>query len=321
MTRWLGFFELAALAALVFAAATSLAVAALWPWLRRALRRWHPTVAAHAALLAACAPLLIPVFALVLCLAPGLLGADHCPQHVEHAHLCLHHPALAQGGAALALLAALVATALFQGLRGLERIVRARRALVGLDGLRVASFAADVRLLATETPVSLAVGAFRPHVALSEGLVRALERSELAVVLEHERAHARRRDALRGILARACAWAQLPWLRRALLSELRLAAERACDEAAAQRVGDRLLVAQTILRVEKLARSRPAFALACAFGESDVAPRVEGLLAEPGPRTRGVRAAAAAFVVLGIAAADPLHHATEHVLSFLLALL
>jgi beta-lactamase regulating signal transducer with metallopeptidase domain len=160
---------------------------------------------------------------------------------------------------------------------------------------------------------------------VSEGLVAALPSAGLACVLAHEREHARRRDALRALLARACSWPHPPRIRRALLDALRLASERACDEAAASRLGDRLLVAETILAVERLARRHEPPAegvLACAFGESDVAPRVEGLLAEPAPPPRrGVAWAAAAVVAaLGLAAAGPLHHATEHLLRALLAL-
>jgi hypothetical protein len=330
VTRWLGFLELATLAALGFGALAVCACAALWPLLRPRLRRWHPQRAARVALLMASAPAWAPALGLALCLAPGVLGGvglgeDHCPHHGGHAHLCLHHPAVAQGGAAAALLGTAAIGSGLALLRGAGRLARARRSLAVLHQHASARLAGDARLLASAAPVSLSVGVLRPRVVVSQGLVDALPPAGLACVLAHERAHVRRRDALRALLASALSWPHPPRVRRALLDELRLASERACDEAAAAQAGDRLLVAETILAVEKLARRRAAgeAALACAFGESDVATRVEALLGDPVPVPRRslAWAVAAALAALGLAAADPLHHATEHLLRTLLALL
>jgi hypothetical protein len=323
VSRWLGLLELATLAALLFATLAVAATAVLWPWLRRRLRHWHPRRAARAAFLAASAPAWAPALGVTLCLAPGLLGADHCPLHAEHAHLCLHHPTAAHGGVAAALLGLAGLGAGLGLVSGARRLASAQRAIAGLHGERGAPFASDARLLASEAPVSLAIGALRPRIVISEGLVAALPPAGLACVLAHEREHVRRRDALRALVARVASWAHSPPLRRPLLAELRLAAERACDEAAAEQVGDRLLVAETILGVERLLSRRGAGGeLACAFGESDVAPRVESLLAEPqhAPRRRPVWVTAAAAVALCIAAAEPFHHAIEHLLNTLLAL-
>jgi Zn-dependent protease with chaperone function len=325
VTPWLGFVELATLAALLFAAAVSLASAALWPWLRRRLAGKHPAAVARWLWLAAAAPSLAPPLAVALCLLPALLGADHCPQHGEHAHLCLHHLAAARGGAASALVGLAAGGLGLALLAGAARLARAHRAIARLAPGAPPTFAADVEVLATDAPLSLSLGAFRPRIVMSDGLVRALAPASLAVVLEHERAHVRRRDALRALLARALSWPHLPRLRRELLAALALATERACDEVAAQRSGDRLLVAETILAVERLMRRAPAVApaaLAASFGDSSVPPRIESLLAAPGAAVDGRRAwlYAGAAVATAIPLIEPLHHAVEHLLGVLLSL-
>jgi hypothetical protein len=328
VTRWLGLFELATLAALLFAGLAAGALLALWPLLRTRLPGWHPRRSARVALLAATAPAWGPGLGVALCLAPGALGAlglgeDHCPHHGGHAHLCVHHPALAQGRAAAAVLGTAALASGLALLRGAGQLAGARRAMARLERESPGRLPGDVRLLASAAPVSLTLGALRPRVLVSEGLVEALPPAGLACVLAHEREHPAPRDALGALLAREWSWVRPPRLRRALLDALRLASERACDEAAALRVGDRLLVAETILAVERLARRRPTApqqVFACAFGESDVAPRVEALLAEPMPAPGRRWAPAAALVALGLAGAEPLHHATEHLLRALLAL-
>jgi hypothetical protein len=81
-------------------------------------------------------------------------------------------------------------------------------------------------------------------------------------------------------------------------------------------------VAEAILAVERLLAGAPAPAhpALLAFGGSSVAERVRGLLAEP-PR-RLPRAAVwlgvSALLLAALLLADPLHHATEHLLGRLL---
>jgi Zn-dependent protease with chaperone function len=178
----------------------------------------------------------------------------------------------------------------------------------------------EAELLAADVPLALTVGAFRPRVVVSEGLVRALAPDALAAVLAHERAHVRRRDALRAWLAGALSRLHLPRIRRELLAALALASERACDEAAAEATGDRLLVAEAILAVERLAPRAPAAALAASFGASAVPARVEGLLGDLAPPSepRLVRLYAAAAVASAIPLTEPLHHGVEHLLRLLL---
>jgi hypothetical protein len=324
MMRWLGFAELAALAALVAAGTVSLLVAAAWPPLRGRIARLHPAAAARRLWLLAAAPGLAPPVVLALSLLPGALGADHCTLHAEHVHLCLRHLAAAQGGAATLLAAGGVGALAWALAAGGLRLARAWRSAAALAARTRDGDEPDVSILTTDAPLSVCLGAFRPRILVSDGLVRALAPAALGAVLAHERAHARRRDALRGLLARALSWPHLPHVRRELLAALALASERACDEAAAGGTGDRLLVAETILAVERLHAGVAAPSLlAASFGDGAVPARIEGLLAEPAPLggARRVWIHVAAAVATAIPLAEPLHHGVEHTLGALLSLL
>ena len=127
--------------------------------------------------------------------------------------------------------------------------------------------------------------------------------------------------ALRTLVAHVLSWLHLPAVRRSILAELELATERACDEEAASRLGDRLVVAEAILAVERLLASTSARhpGPLLAFGGSSVPARVHGLLAEPvARRGRGGWWTAGGLLVACLLLADPLHHATEHLLGLLL---
>jgi Zn-dependent protease with chaperone function len=322
MSAGLASLALGLLAGALFAAAASLGVALAWPSLRGRLARAHPALRARVVWLAAAAPTLLPALLVALCFVPGLLaaaglGADHCVRHPEHAHLCLRHASASltrAGAAGLAFAAVLVVVAVAPEAM---RLVRTRRWLARLPRRSMAP-APDVVVFESELAFAFAAGLRRPRIHVAASLVERLPRRQLEAVLEHERAHARRRDPLARLAARVLSFAHLPALRRALLRELAIASEQACDFEAGRRLGDRLAVAEAIVCVERLLATAPATRTAIAgFDGSSVAERVRALLAaEPKAPRRGLQPFAAALLLaVGLVAADPLHHATEHLLA------
>jgi Zn-dependent protease with chaperone function len=311
----------AALAAVLVAATTSLA----WPRVHARLMRLAPARRARVSTAMCLAPLAAGLALALACLLPSLYAAlwpalDHCTHHAdEHLHLCLvHPPAVALGVAAAWVGAGALAVVLLRGAPGLARLLRAHRTLARLQD---ASSPAEsgVRSVDTDAAFSFAGGALRPTIFLSRGLEARLSAQELAVVLAHERAHVRRRDVLRRHVARLGALLHAPGAGRALLSALELACEEACDAEAAATLGDRELVAQTIVAVARLVpRPPPAIAATAAgFTAEALTHRVTALLSTPAPEPVLPRwrlaLAAAALVLL----APALHHATETVLSLL----
>jgi Zn-dependent protease with chaperone function len=327
----LGTLALALLAGIGFAAATSAVLALAWPALGRGLARRHPATRAAAALAAAAAPGALPILLILLCFTPGLLGlaglhADHCVHHPGHPHLCLVHPTALLTTPLAGLLAAAGGLLLLAAARGTRRLARSRREIADLRLGATGGVAPGVKLVESDRPFSvtagLGTGLGGCEIFVSTALAQALAPAQLEAVVAHERAHARRRDGLRRTLARALSLPHLPWLRHRLLAELELATERACDEEAGRQIGDRLRVAEAILAAERLLSGSPAPAhpVLLAFGGSSVAERVRGLLGEPPARTpqAAVLLAASALLLAALSLADPLHHATEHVLGLLL---
>lgn len=330
MSAELATFALALLCALGFAAVTALLSAFAWPVCWRWVRHRHPVVRARAAFAFALAPVAVPLALLGLCLAPGLASGfgwyeDHCLRHTEHAHLCFAHPNHALDAPLVAVLTLICVGIFAAAVRSALRLARWRRDLADLPLETSGRLAADVRIVQSERPISVTLGLLRPEIWISTGLLEALSLEQREAVIAHERSHARRLDSLRRLLARVGSLAHWPGLRRALQSELALATEQLCDEAAARLVRDRLTVAEAILTVERLLARAPAreHPVLAGFGGSAVEARVQSLLgADPGEPMRGrffwlAPASLAAAVVL----VDPLHHATEHVLGLLLRVL
>jgi hypothetical protein len=152
-----------------------------------------------------------------------------------------------------------------------------------------------------------------------------LPEDEACAVLGHELAHLRRRDPAWRLLAaavRALLWPQA--LNRIALQRLDLLAELACDAAAAAPAGQRLALAQSLLRCAEALKGQggghgPALACGAASAGSPLFARVRRLLqAEPdAPRERRALRWGLLAAVLATLAALPVvvvSHADAHAL-------
>lgn len=227
-------------------------------------RRLRPSAAAPVLTFVSIATALAVLWSLVL-LAIGFLA--HVTWLTSLAAWCrtvgLAHDAVppAAGLASLMLLVAMGASLLRTG-------YRFRR-----DARNVES---DTELVVVPTakPMAYAVPGRRGHIVVSSGMLRALDDDERRVLLAHERAHLRLRHHLYIRLTDLSASA-VPLL-APLAARVRFATERWADEAAADEVGDRRLVARAVARAALLSAEHPLPAM--AFGGLGVPARVDALL-------------------------------------------
>ncbi|MFE1313780.1 M48 family metalloprotease [Streptomyces sp. NPDC058755] len=138
----------------------------------------------------------------------------------------------------------------------------------------------------------------RPHrIVVTTAMLRSLDGREREALFAHERAH--NDGGHHYFLAAAELAAHCHPALRPVRETIRLAAERAADEAAAASVGDRRLTARAIARAAlagQAARSeRPDFAAAATTGP--VPRRVQALLAAPRSAHRTGRRVAALLLV------------------------
>lgn len=139
-------------------------------------------------------------------------------------------------------------------------------------------------VLSVQQPMAFAAGIFRGEAFVSEGLTRSLTSSELSIVLAHEQAHIKRRDMLVTVVANNLARLQLPWVGKALRNAWHLAVEQCCDQQVAQQTGNRLAVADCLLRVSRLRLSQSADhagPAACHLLDGDLPARINALLHAP----------------------------------------
>lgn len=285
-----------------------------------------PAARADLALLAAALPAGAVMVVAVAVALPGALDLaglvnDHCGEHGGHGHLCIAHPNIASV-ALVALGALCLAVTVLRWGSWLTARVAAARDLGALLRLGTSSGEGpDVVRLDGNALLCHAAGAFFPRVLVSTRLLAALPPELLSAALEHERAHVRRRDVLARDLLTLLGFFGWPGLTGGALRTWEEAAEEAADAEAAERVGGPVL-ARALVAVSRLSLTPTPSAMPLAAGR--LTRRVEVLLDRP-PVPRPARALLIIPVLglglLGLAAlgADPLHHAAETTLHWLLA--
>ncbi|MEU9409927.1 M56 family metallopeptidase [Streptomyces sp. NPDC048281] len=156
-----------------------------------------------------------------------------------------------------------------------RHLLRARRECAELPG------DTELAVLDDDVPLAFALPGAPGRIVVSRGMLRCLGAAEREALLAHERAHLRRRHHVFQSVWRLTA-ALNPLLRPVAVAG-NFVLERWADEEAAERVGDRRLVAHAVGRaaLASAGASRPA-ALAATGGV--VPQRVRALLAPPPAR-------------------------------------
>ncbi len=310
----------ALLTAALFGACAASLTALSWPWLRRLLSRCDPARRARLLSAVAAAPAAVGVLGTALCFVPCLLertpeACRHCADHAGLLHLCgvPYTPAATSGWWVVALILLPVLVPL---VGQLGRLLRSGRLVRRLEASTVLT--ADGEAWVVETDRVFAATTPRGRILVSRRLLDGLSSAELAAVLAHERAHVERGDLRRRVLASLLACAHLPHVRRALLDDLHLASEQACDEVAGAAVGDRLDVVRALLAIGRL-DARALGPAALAFSEGHLVARVEALLAPPRAPV-SAHADGGLLLLVGlasVAAAHPIHHLAEALVGLL----
>jgi hypothetical protein len=139
------------------------------------------------------------------------------------------------------------------GVRAVVRQLRAsRRFERGLAVLRPLPGFARASVVDADEPQAFCIGLLRPRIYISRATLELLDDDERAAVLAHEAHHARRRDPLRLLVARALADGLffLPAVRR-VPERYAALAELAADDAAATKAGGRRALASALLAFDQ----------------------------------------------------------------------
>lgn len=180
--------------------------------------------------------------------------------------------------------------------------------------------ARDIVVLESDTPSAFVAGLLQPKCYLTTGLIERVSESELDIIIDHERAHIRHRDAQKKWLFTLLAALFPKPLARRLTQQFSLASELLADAQVAKS-HNAFDVAQTLInasRVQRLFAGNRQSALVSYFIAGDVDVRVKALVAPPSLRPfpwlycLAILSFTTAAATVGV---DGLHHLVEAIFS------
>lgn len=289
---------------------------ALWlvyPLLRRMLFGWHPGSSSNVLLALLALPFCVSLLATTL-LFGGLLEYNVLTTHYHGTDCESQFPRLQSAWAVGGVLGLTSIALLSMGTKFLSNLLasRALRQRLSLLGDQREQWC----LLPNEARMVFTLGWLRNTIFITEGLLSQCSQRDIDIILEHERAHVRRKDNLRLLAARLLLLVVPGPMARRFSDDLHLFCEAACDFATATRHGA-LNVAETLLRVQRLVPEHfTCFnrTFASAFTGSEVKGRVLFLL-EGDSGARSALFKPWMFLVLlallSLVMVDPMHHIVE----------
>ena len=315
------FIQSGILATLFFAGLVALLSVPLYRISRNKLTQFSCQIRSKILTLWLLSPVLISVLLTLSGLIPSWMDSheiltEHCSSHNNSiAHLCWFDPmvhisdVIWVGG--ICLMALLI---IFNAIKSFNLMIKHWRFQTILRAISEEEFQRDVFCIASEHFFVFSSGLFTPHAFISSQLMEHLSAQQLDVVLAHELAHCQRRDVLRRLLLSFAGLFHFPETRQHLLSDLELAHEQICDSAAVQKVGDRFLVAETIIKIARqLNTLSPKQEIGViAFNGSHIDIRIQQLLEQPKPVPRYtllVLSVLLSLILCGVLTLTmPLHH-------------
>ncbi|MES2623729.1 MAG: M48 family metalloprotease [Pseudomonadota bacterium] len=289
---------------------------AVYPGVRRFLLNLHPATACNIVLALVALPFLTSLLATALVFSP-LLENNLITTHYHSAD-CENKFPLLKSGWVIGTVLATTGVAVFaimskffsQVLFSLK--LESRLALLG-------DKQPNWYLLPHREKLVFTMGWLNSTIFITDGLLKLCSSKDIDIILEHEKAHARRKDNLRLLVGRLLVLVVPSFLSKKFTSDLQLFTEAACDFSTAEKHGP-LNVAETLLRIQRLSPQRFSYlhkAMVSSFTGSEVEGRVM-LLLEGNTAAKAKKFRPLLFgvllIVLSVLLVDPLHHSVEWLL-------
>lgn len=282
------------MAALVFSSLIALLSAPLYQNARNKLIRLPCQIRSKILTLWILSPLCLGALLTLSGLLPAWIdrqeiATEHCASHINGlAHLCWFDPIVHFSDVfwiAGAMFTALVI--IFNAYNVIMLLIKHWRFQTTLQSISERDSTHNVFRISSEHFFVFSAGLFAPRAFISSQLIANLSPLQFDVIIAHEQAHCRRHDVLRRLLLTLVGLFHFPGTRQHLLSDLELAHEQICDDAAVQKVGDRYLVAETIIKITRhlnLSMSEQKLGISL-FNGSHIDIRIQQLLEQPKPVT------------------------------------
>lgn len=232
------------------------------------LKKFAPVAQFRLVFTAAILPLLISLI--------FLIGASAGWKLYGETELCLMREKSGHLSNFLLLFSAISTTILLIRVKNLSKIIWKEYQFKKMLDKNAVRQIGNFLIIPFDKPQAFVLGLINPKIYLSRGLLKKFDRTALKTIIAHEKAHVVRRDPLRRLLALIALVFHLPVAAAEINRQLALIQELIADNAAAEKSGSRLNLAELLVGFARtnLAGNISAF----EFGNSNIEVRVRRLL-------------------------------------------
>tara|TARA_R110001599_G_scaffold117525_2_gene285941 strand:- start:2448 stop:3413 length:966 start_codon:yes stop_codon:yes gene_type:complete len=245
----------------------------------------------------------------------SLLPIDHCHSSVA----CLGEAATHMiTFSELSIISLMLLVFFNSAIQALKQWLRSKKLLNSIELVSVKKGDLNIHLVETEKPLAFSIGMLKPISVISSGLMNQLSSKQLHIVCRHEAIHAQYKDSAFKWVLKFVSLFHFPMVKQTLLTAHASALEFRADQEVAKTVKSKIVVAETILKIQRIMGSTTEKETLCQFLGSEIEQRIRFLLSTDSfyhLTNRTILRFGLTIIICSLLGSVPLHNAVEILLT------
>ena len=245
----------------------------------------------------------------------SLLPIEHCHSSIDCVVEVATHMITFSEFSVISLMLLVFFNAAFQALK---QCLRSKKILNNIELVSIKKDDLNIHLLETKKPLAFSVGMLKPISVISSGLINQLNSKQLHIICRHEAIHVQYKDSAFKWALKLVSLFHFPVVKRTLLKAHASALEFRADQEVAKAVKSKVMVAETILKIQRIMGSTTEKEALCQFLGSEIEQRIHFLLSTNQCHhltNKTIVRFALTIIICSLLGSVPLHNAVEILLT------
>ena len=245
----------------------------------------------------------------------SLLPVEHCHSSIDCVGEAATHMITFSEISVISLMLLVFFNAAIQAIK---QWLRSKKILNSIELVSIKKDDLNIHLLETKKPLAFSVGMLKPISVISSGLINQLNSKQLQVICRHEAIHVQYKDSAFKWALKLVSFFHFPMVKQTLLAAHASALEFRADQEVAKAVKSKVMVAETILKIQGIMGSTTEKEALCQFLGSEIEQRIHFLLSTDSFHhltNRTILRFGLTIIICSLLGSVPLHNAVEILLT------
>ena len=245
----------------------------------------------------------------------SLLPVEHCHSSIDCVGEAATHMITFSEISVISLMLLVFFNAAIQAIK---QLLRSKKILNSIELVSIKKDDLNIHLLETKKPLAFSVGMLKPISVISSGLINQLNSKQLQIICRHEAIHVQYKDSAFKWALKLVSLFHFPMVKQTLLAAHASALEFRADQEVAKAVKSKVMVAETILKIQGIMGSTTEKEALCQFLGSEIEQRIHFLLSTDSFHhltNRTILRFGLTIIICSLLGSVPLHNAVEILLT------